>query len=270
MIDAQKIADIVRHVAATEVMPRFRNLQEGDIREKSPGDFVTIADEESEKLFTRLLIEQLPGSLVVGEEAVAKDALVLDLLKDDRPVWVIDPVDGTYNFSHGRSHFGILIALVQKGETLGGWMFDVPGNRMVVAEKGSGAYLDGEKIKIRCDKSKASELSGQAGGAQAWHFDAIRPLFHEVRNYRCSLHDYLSFLTGAADFIVHVNKQTPWDHAAPNLAAAEAGAFTGMGDNGAPYDPTRYGPAFMITAPDREWYDQLFPLLSSNLIRKGV
>jgi len=269
MIDFAKIADIIRHVAAVEVMPRFKNLQAGDVREKKPGDFVTVADEASEKLFTRLLSEALPDSLVVGEEAVAQDPSILARLKDDRPVWVIDPIDGTYNFSHGRSRFGILIALVKGGETIGGWMFDAPGNRMVVAEKGAGAYLDGARLRVEEKTADMARMTGRAGGAQAWHFDPVTPLFRELKNYRCSLHDHLDFLTGAADFVVHINKATPWDHAAPLLAAAEAGGFTGEGEAGAPFDPTHYGPAFLLTAANADRWQGLHAALYPPLAKSG-
>ena len=267
MIDVNKVADIIRHVAATEVMPRFNNLQQSEIREKNPGDFVTVADEASERVFTELLQDLLPGSLVVGEEAVAKDRSVLDKLKDDRPVWVIDPIDGTYNFSHGRSKFGILIALVQKGVTQYGWAFDAPGNRMAIAQKGAGTFLDGKRLTIDCKAMEMKQLVAHAGGAQAWHFDPVRPLFKDVVNIRCSLHDFMGFITGEADCIIHINKATPWDHAAAVLLADEAGGYTALGPNGAPYDPTYYGPAFMLTTPSREWWQKLQPVLYPKLHR---
>jgi fructose-1,6-bisphosphatase/inositol monophosphatase family enzyme len=267
-IDVKKIESIIRHVAATEVMPRFNNLQQSEIREKNPGDFVTIADEASERVFTKMLHDLLPGSLVVGEEAVAKDLSVLDKLKDDKPVWVIDPIDGTYNFSHGRSKFGILIALVQNGVTQYGWAFDAPGNRMAVAQKGAGAFLDGKRLKIDCKATEMKQLVGQAGGGQAWHFDPVRASFKEIVNFRCSLHDYMNFITGDADFVVHVNKVTPWDHAAANLLATEAGGYTALDEKGIAYDPTRYGPAFMLTAPSREWWEKLHPVLYPKLHKK--
>jgi fructose-1,6-bisphosphatase/inositol monophosphatase family enzyme len=267
VIDTAKVAEIIRHVAATEVMPRFKNLQQSEIREKNPGDFVTVADEASERVFTQLLQEILPGSLVVGEEAVAKDLSVLDKLKGDQPVWVIDPIDGTYNFSHGRSKFGILIALVQRGVTQYGWAFDAPGNRMAMAQKGAGTFLDGKRLTIDCKATEMSQLVAQAGGAQAWHFDSVRQLFKDVVNVRCSLHDFMSFVTGEADCIIHVNKATPWDHAAAVLLAAEAGGYTAFGPEEKPYDPTFYGPAFMLTAPDREWWTKLNDVLYSKLRR---
>lgn len=265
MIDTKKIEEIIRHVAATEVMPRFKNLQQADIREKKPGDFVTVADEASEKAFTKLLQEALPGSLVVGEEAVAKDLSVLDKLKDNKPVWIIDPIDGTYNFAHGRSKFGILIALVQNGVTQAGWAFDAPGNRMAVAQKGQGAFIDGKPVKIECTASDIKELVGQGGGAQGWHFDAARAAVKDIVNIRCSLHDFMNFLTGEADFVVHTNKVTPWDHAAVCLLAQEAGGYVAVDETGIEYDPTRFGPAFLLAAPNKVWWQKLHPALYSKL-----
>lgn len=266
-IDTKKIEDIIRHVAATEVMPRFKNLAAGDIREKNPGDFVTVADEASEKLFTKLLAEALPGSLVVGEEAVSKDLNVLKKFAEGKPVWVIDPIDGTYNFSHNRSQFGILIALVQDGVTQYGWAYDVPGDRMVSAKKGAGAFMDGKRLKIECKKTDMKEMIAQAGGAQAWHFEPVSPFFKEVLNFRCALHDFMNFVTGGSDFVVHVNKATPWDHAANVLIAQEAGAYVVMNDN-EEYDPACYGPAFILAAPSKEWWEKLFPVLYPRVQKK--
>ncbi len=254
-IDVKKVEEIIRHVSADVVMPRFNNLLESEIHEKGPGDFVTIADEESEKMFGTLLTDLLPGSLVVGEEAVAKDESVVKKLKDDQPVWVIDPVDGTYNFSHGIRKFGILVSLVQNGETLYGWAFDAPGNRMAVASRGAGTYLDGERVKISCTASVEGELKGRGSGFRAAEH------FKELVAQRCSLHDYMDFITGDADFVVHMPKVTPWDHGATNLIAAEAGGYVAMNDSDTPYDPTLLGWAFLLVAPDRAWWEKLSPIL---------
>lgn len=266
-IDVKKIEEIIRRVAATEVMPRFNNLATGEIREKNPGDFVTIADEASEKSLAQLLSEALPGSLVVGEEAVSKDRNVLKKFGEGKPVWVIDPIDGTYNFAHNIPKFGILIALVHNGETQYGFSFDAPGNRMLVAQKGAGAFLDGKRIEIRCDKTSMKDMIAQAGGAMKWHFDPVAPLFKELINLRCSLHDFMNFVTGTADFIAHVNNVTPWDHAANVLISQEAGAYVAVND-GEAYDPAMHGPAFLMAAPSRDWWEQLMPVFYPSLQRK--
>lgn len=267
-IDTKKVEEIIRHVAATEIAPRFKNLAESDIREKNPGDFVTVADEASEKLFTQLLPELLPGSLVVGEEAVAKDEAVLEKMKSGQPVWVIDPIDGTYNFSHGRSRFGVLLALVRNGVTEWGWGYDVPGNRMAVAQKGAGAFLDGARVPRKSPPADMKDMVLQAGGAQPWHFDPIRPQFKDVVNVRCSLFDFLGFITGEADGIVHIGKSTPWDHAAGVLMADEVGGYTAFAPEQAPYDPTFCGPRFTLTAPSREYWAPMQAELYPALRRK--
>jgi fructose-1,6-bisphosphatase/inositol monophosphatase family enzyme len=256
-IDVAKIEQIIRHVAATEVIPRFNNLEKSEIRQKNPGDFVTVADEASERAFTKLLAEALPGSLVVGEEAVAKDISVLDQLKGDKPVWVIDPIDGTYNYSHNSKKFGILISLVQNGVTQYGWAFDAPGNRMAVAQRGAGTFLDGKRMKINCTATELKQLSGRGGGSAKM---PVSP-FKEIYNQRCSLHDFMDFITGAADFITHTPKVTPWDHAPTCLLAQEAGGYVAMNAEEIPYDPTLYGPALLLIAPDKAWWGKLFTVL---------
>ncbi|MDD9901541.1 MAG: inositol monophosphatase [Alphaproteobacteria bacterium] len=259
-VDVKKIDDIIRHVAKTEVLPRHKNLKEGDFREKNPDDFVTIADEESERVLTELLAEALPGSIVVGEEAVAKNPAVLEHLSGDAPVWVVDPIDGTYNFLHGRRYFGILVALVHKGETLYGWGYDVPGDRMAFARRGGGAFLDGTPLQVTCSAANMGELRGVAGGAQPWHFKGVSKHVDSVINLRCSLHDFLHFLTGEVDFILHVGVSKPWDHAAGCLIVEEAGGYVAVKD-GDPYSPLLHERAFILTAPSREWWEEMAPMM---------
>jgi fructose-1,6-bisphosphatase/inositol monophosphatase family enzyme len=267
-INPAEIENIIRHVSATEVMPRFKTLQQNEVWEKSPGDYVTVADEASERALTRLLSEELPGSLVVGEEAVSKDMRVLERFAEGRPVWIVDPIDGTYNFLHGRSKFGMLVALVQNGAVQYGWAYDVPGDRMAFAKRGGGAFLDGKPFRIMCDTKDLNEMIGQAGGAQAWHFEPVLPYLKSIVNLRCSLHNFMNFYTGDADFVVQINGIKPWDHAAVCLIAEEAGAYVAV-DDGKPYDnPGFMGPAFLLATPSRECWERLYPLLHKKLIKK--
>jgi fructose-1,6-bisphosphatase/inositol monophosphatase family enzyme len=100
MID--EVGELVRATARTAVLPRFRRLAAGEITEKAPGELVTVADREAEDLLSAGLLRLLPGSVVVGEEAVADDPAVLRRLAADGPVWLVDPLDGTRNFATGR------------------------------------------------------------------------------------------------------------------------------------------------------------------------
>lgn len=267
-IDTDKVAGIIRHVADTEVMPRFNKLQKHEVREKNPGDFVTVADEASEKMLSALLTEYLPGSDVVGEEAVAKDPRVLEKLNTDVPVWVIDPIDGTYNFAHGRSKFGILVALVQHNVAQYGWVFDAPGNRMAIAEKGKGATINGVKAEVRKTAAKLSDMTGMGGGGQAWHFEPVKGIVREIVNVRSSLHDFLTLAAGEADFVVHINKVTPWDHSATVLLAEEAGAFVRLAGEEIPFTPNMLRHCVLIAAPDKPRWDMLAAEVYPKLVKK--
>lgn len=266
-IDADKVADILRNVARQEVLPRFKNLAEGEVREKNPGDFVTIADEASEKALGAALSAFLPGSIVVGEEAVAKDESVLERLKSDSPVWVVDPIDGTYNFAHGRSHFGILVSLVQNGVTQYGWVYDAPQDRMAIAVKGQGATINGNPAAMRKSAASPAEMTGMGGGGQAWHFEPVSGLVKEIVNVRSSLHDFLNLAAGEADFVVHINKVTPWDHSATVLLAEEAGAYVRLAGDNIPFTPDMLRPCMLIAAADEARWKMLEDVLYARLMK---
>ena len=77
----------------------------------------------------------------------------------------------------------------------------------------------------------------------------------------------MDFITGAAEFITHKPKVTPWDHGACCLLAQEAGGYVAMNETEIPYDPTLYGPALLLVAPDKEWWHKLFPVLHPQVRR---
>ena len=99
-IDIDRLAHILREAAIAEIMPRFRNLSEADIRQKtSATDLVTEADEAAERWIARECRSLAPDALFLGEESVAADPALLDRLDDAELAIVVDPVDGTANFA---------------------------------------------------------------------------------------------------------------------------------------------------------------------------
>ncbi|MGW0584667.1 inositol monophosphatase family protein, partial [Streptomyces sp. NPDC002920] len=100
------VEDAIRQAAATEIMPRFRQLAAHEIDQKNgPHDLVTDADRRAERYLTEVLGALLPGSVVVGEEAVHADPATYGAIRGDAPVWIVDPVDGTRQFVHGDEGF---------------------------------------------------------------------------------------------------------------------------------------------------------------------
>src|SRR5689334_2750272 len=91
--DSQRVAELMRETAAAELLPRFRNLASDDIRQKRPGDIVTVADVASEQRLAAGLARILPGVPMVGEEAVEKDPSLLDLIgRPGESCWIVDPL----------------------------------------------------------------------------------------------------------------------------------------------------------------------------------
>ncbi len=239
MLDAETIAGFIRETAEVAILPRFRQLRQEDIREKKPGDYVTIADTEAERLLEARLRDALPGSVVLGEEGAAQDPARLDLLVGDAPVWVIDPIDGTGNFARGEPGFAVILALVERAEVRAGWIYDPLGAGMVLAERGSGAWSEGRRLAV--DREAApGRMVGAAYGRTAAGPRAAKALADSgriaaVRNLGSSALEYSALALGRAHFSLH-SRSLPWDHAAGMLVVAEAGGIAGFFD-GTPYDP---------------------------------
>ncbi|MFF3942868.1 inositol monophosphatase family protein [Streptomyces phaeofaciens] len=141
------VEEALRKAAATEIMPRFRQLAEHEVDQKSgPHDLVTDADRNAELYLTEALGALLPGSVVVGEEAVHADPATYEALQGDAPVWIVDPVDGTRQFVHGEDGFCTLVALVRRGVLLASWTYAPARDQLATAVKGGGAFLDGERL----------------------------------------------------------------------------------------------------------------------------
>ena len=237
--DSERVAELIRETAAAELLPRFRALAKEDIREKRPGDFVTVADEASERRLAVGLAKILPGVPVVGEEAVFADAGLLELIaRPGEACWIVDPLDGTKNFAEGRDRFAIIVCLVQDRQSIGGWILNVPTGRMAVAHKGQGVQLDGKPISPRQDDRPPS---GFVGYNILKAFDrqlqpAQRRTLGRVIAGSCSGVEYLEILAGQADFNLY-RRAMPWDHAAGTLMLTEAGGETRS------MDGQTYGPA---------------------------
>jgi fructose-1,6-bisphosphatase/inositol monophosphatase family enzyme len=126
--DLDWLGDLLAETAAAEIMPRFRRLGAGDIRRKtSAADLVTEADEHAERVITQAVGQRYPGALVLGEEACSANPGLLAGWSGADLAFVIDPVDGTYNFASGVPLFGVMLAVVAAGETVAGIIHDPVG-----------------------------------------------------------------------------------------------------------------------------------------------
>jgi fructose-1,6-bisphosphatase/inositol monophosphatase family enzyme len=249
--DPARVADIIREAAAAEILPRFRCLTSSQIREKKPGQLVTEADVEAEKVLARRLAELFPAR-VVGEEAVDADPAVMTALDGAGAVWVIDPVDGTGNFAQGGARFAVIVALVVDGATVMGWIYDPVPDRMVMAEAGQGAWMAGERLSV-LPEVPLGQMNGSIKKSGALAGKVAR-----IGRKGSAAHDYLDLVTGALHF-AHFRKLMPWDHAAGVLIHAEAGGYNAL-LGGMPYHPVPIDAALLL-APGRASWNQLERLI---------
>lgn len=210
---------LVRQVGEHCIFPYFRNLREEDVSFKeSEYDPVSVADKAAEQLLRDGLLAILPDSLFIGEESYAEDKSILDFLnQNDKPVWIVDPIDGTANFVAGREGFGIILCLVYQGIVHSSWFFEVCSGEMITYHTGDDAiHIRGSQLPA----SKQPEIpyKGQIG-FKLFQFDDVQKLISAVDRLVIeqatdpSIINYRKMLTGELDFLVY--KMTyPWDHLA--------------------------------------------------------
>jgi fructose-1,6-bisphosphatase/inositol monophosphatase family enzyme len=261
-----RVSEALRAAAAEAVLPRYRALAAHEVEEKSPGELVTIADREAEAAIARGLQGLVPGARLIGEEACARDPSLLDRI-DEGDAWIVDPLDGTANFAAGRPPFAMMVALLRAGEIVGGWIYEPVEGRMTAAELGSGAFLDGARLRA----------AARPGGIAARHGIVSRFMLPDdmaapvatvetavaqvTPSRRCAGHEYPLVATGAVDFALYW-RTIVWDHAPGVLILNEAGGIARRPD-GSPYRPGIPGSG-MLLAHNSEIADEVQALLGGE------
>ncbi len=260
--DALTVAALLREAALAEIMPRFRSLTEGQIRQKSSAtDLVTDADEAAERLLTARLKETFPGCAVIGEEATAADPSLLDNIAEPRLLFILDPVDGTANFAAGLPLFGVMASVVSHGEVIAGVIYDPMGEDWAIALRGEGAWfetLGGQRRDMKV--AKPVPLKEMVGGI-SWGYleEPLRSTLctnmaqlSASASLRCAAHEYRLVASGHTHFVLY-NKLMPWDHAAGWLIHREAGGYSARFD-GSAYKPTLYTGGLLCATDEASWH----------------
>src|SRR3989338_1176019 len=128
--------------AGKSLVKDFREVENLQVSTKGPGDFVSKADREAERIIKEDLMGARPTYGWLGEETGGTDG------QDPTRRWIVDPLDGTTNFLHGMPHWAISIALEHKGEIVSAVVFDAAKDEMFWAEKGSGALMNDRRLRV--------------------------------------------------------------------------------------------------------------------------
>ena len=127
--------------AAGNILLRNLNrLESINVVEKARQDYASDVDRDAEDAAVRELRRAMPDVGVLGEESGQSG--------NTRTTWVIDPLDGTSNYIRGLPHYCVSIAMVENGEPVHGVIYDPIRNELFTASKGSGALLNGVRIRV--------------------------------------------------------------------------------------------------------------------------
>jgi fructose-1,6-bisphosphatase/inositol monophosphatase family enzyme len=256
--DLSALTRLLRDAATAEIMPRWRRLGAGQVRQKSgPLDLVTEADEAAEAVIAAGLARLHPGCAVIGEEAATADPTLLDAVADADLAFVVDPIDGTANYAAGLPLFGVMAAAIRRGEIVAAVIHDPVGDDTALALRGEGAWRetpDGARTDLRV---AAPVPVPQMTGTVSWrylpetlraHVCARLPRVASLWEFRCAAHQYRMAASGQCHFMLY-NRLLPWDHAPGWLLHREAGGYSAHFD-GSAYLPAHTGGG-LICAPDR-------------------
>nr|CRH07711.1 Inositol-1-monophosphatase [Candidatus Magnetococcus massalia] len=237
----------------------FDQLHRLEIREKAPQDLVTNADLEVEEILISQLKKAYPQYGILAEESGRQG--------DNKGLhWIIDPIDGTLNFSRGLPHFAISIALARGTDVQGGLIYDPVRDELFTAEKGRGAFLNDRRMRVSQQPHMVASLLGT--GFPFRHQELKEPYLKafrevlqragEVRRAGSAALDLAYVAAGRFDAFWEL-RLSPWDIAAGQLMVTEAGGY--VSDMTGDKNHMRSGD---IVAGNTDIQPQLLELLQHN------
>lgn len=225
--------------AAKSLKRDFGEVEQLQVSEKGPGDFVSRADIMAERTLRKELERTRPDYGFLGEEGG-------EVKGDGRNRWIADPLDGTTNFLHGVPHFAISLALEREGEIVAGVIYNPISDELFWTEKGNGAFIDtpnarSRRLRVSGRKELSRGLIGTGipfmsrGDHPAYlrKLEAVMGKTAGVRRWGAAALDLAFVAAGRYDAFFEYGL-APWDVAAGLLMVQEAGGLV-SDTSGKPY-----------------------------------
>lgn len=248
-------------IAARQMARAFDRPDTIKVSDKGGNDFVTNVDQEIEQLVIDSLRQTYPKHAFRGEENVYGEPA-----GDAEYEWVIDPIDGTYNFVRGIPHFCISIGCIHKGRLEHGVIIDPLREEEFVASRGHGCQLNGRRIRA----SSLATLDGAAistGGRENHEVADLQTAIYakllnegaKMRQAGSAALDLAYIAAGRLDGM-WMRQLNIWDMAAGALMVTEAGGLLGDFKGG-----TGYLESGNIVAASPKVFKALAPIVKSHL-----
>ncbi len=227
-IDYKQLKDIIVDVAKKELLPRFANVSHTQKADKS---IVTEADIATQDKLKKRLHERWPNIPLLGEEMEAEQQK--KLLSTEQAIWCLDPLDGTTNFATGVPYFAISLALISKGKTQLGAVYDPIRDEYFFSSLDDNsqlcALLNEKRLKLPKNKTKLCHSVAivdlkRLSKKLATNI-AVDPPFASQRNFGASALDWCWLAASRSHVYLHGN-QNIWDYAAGELIFRAAGGLS--------------------------------------------
>ena len=217
--------------ASRSLIRDFGEIENLQVSSKGPGDFVTSADKRTEKILLEELQKAHPEYGIITEETGIINK------SNTKRRWIIDPIDGTFNFMNGIPQFAISIGYEEENEIKCGVIFNPIMNELFYAEKGNGAYLNNSRIRVSNRKNAKDALVVTGGPKGA---SKIKDkIFSEYINISKSVSNVRKFGSAALDLAYVAcgrfdgywqRELNYWDIAAGIIILKEAGGLINFFD----------------------------------------
>lgn len=220
--EIRELAAIVRTVAREELLPRFRRVAH---QRKTDGSLLTEADLAVDARLRTELALHAPETAFLSEEMdpVVQEALLRDT---SRPLWCLDPLDGTSNFAAGIPFFCVSLALLSGARVEFGIVYDPVRDECFTASRNLGAELNGNLLHTGSvtpalhDAVALIDLKRLTPDLRARLIE--RPPYHSQRNFGACALEWAWLAAGRGHVYLH-GGQKLWDLAAGCLLLGEAG-----------------------------------------------
>jgi myo-inositol-1(or 4)-monophosphatase len=226
------IAQKAARKAGSLIVRSLDHLDTLDISTKGPHDFVTEMDKRSEQEIIAIIKQAHPEHQIIAEESGLHEGL-------SDYVWMIDPIDGTHNFSRGVPHFCIAISFLERGKLQHGLIYDPLRNEIFTASRGQGARLNDKRVRVSSTRKLNDALVGigfpvrhpEKLPRSANVFNSLLPNISNIRTSGSAALDIAYVAAGRLDAFVEDDLK-PWDLAAGALMVKEAGGLVCDWDGG--------------------------------------
>lgn len=222
--ELEQVKSLVRASAQAELVTRFRRIKQ---QIKDDGSILTEADTAMQKSLQTGFTTQWPEVAFLAEEMPADEQQRL-LTGATAGIWIVDPLDGTSNFSVGIPFYSVSVAYLRQGQLELGVVYDPERDEMFSAQRFKGAYLNDQRLDLRAmadvEKITIGTVDFKRLSSALASKLVANPPYKSQRSFGSVALDWCWLAAGRGDVYVH-GKQNLWDYAAGHLVLAEAGGY---------------------------------------------